>query len=123
MDDKTLRRRLIRLAYERPELRDEILPLVTSQPREASRLHTPLYQEVLPAVLDHVLDAETVAKEVERISKTYAMIENLSHRQRWTEVKRHLGRISEMLKVVSSDMSRLADAAAHYEKWISQEGA
>jgi hypothetical protein len=28
VDDKTLRKKLIRLAYKRPELRDEILPLV-----------------------------------------------------------------------------------------------
>lgn len=31
MSDKTLRSKLIRLAYERPELRPEILPLVTKK--------------------------------------------------------------------------------------------
>lgn len=44
MTDKTLRRRLIRLAYERPELRAEILPLVC---RRASDPNPYAYEERL----------------------------------------------------------------------------
>jgi hypothetical protein len=35
VDDKTLRRRLIRLAYERPDLRDHVLPLVAPRTKRA----------------------------------------------------------------------------------------
>jgi hypothetical protein len=37
VDDKTLRRRLIRLAYERPDLRDDLLPLVKKGTRAKSK--------------------------------------------------------------------------------------
>jgi len=45
MDDKTkqLRRRLIRLAYQRPELREQVLPLVTPK-RAAGRLHADMIE-------------------------------------------------------------------------------
>jgi len=45
VDDKALRKRLIRLAYEKPELRPEILPLVT---KKAARADLMEWQALIP---------------------------------------------------------------------------
>jgi hypothetical protein len=75
MDDKQLRRRLIRLAYEKPELRDEILPLVASRPKEAA----PDPFKMLAA------KAEDLAKACDEIAKAaragkYGKIDNMALR-------------------------------------------
>jgi len=65
MDDKTLRRKLIRLAYQRPELRPEILPLVTDEPRTAREMTPSSVTRGIGAAKVHLTLAEKSAKSGE----------------------------------------------------------
>jgi len=57
MTDKTLRRRLIRLAYERPDLRPRILPLVTKRAATRSQEANIYFAEKVREAVDAIENA------------------------------------------------------------------
>ena len=50
MSDKQLRRALIKLAHENPEIREDLLPLLKDGGRKNARAHTPVGEKLLTSL-------------------------------------------------------------------------